>query len=576
MRGDSDPPPPPPPQPLEMAESGRDPAAAEALRLLAMAEARLASASSLKSALKYAKRAARLRPGVGGAAALVAALRVLRADPSDHYGVLRLPPLSSAAAIRRRYKTLALDLHPDRSPFPSSSSSSAVAVAEEAFKRVAESFRVLSDRSLKRRLDLRLRRGRRSPPPEEEEERAATFWTACAACRLLHEFHRRYVGYRLVCPSCRKSFLAVEVPNPNNDDDDDDEAEDPEQEEGEEEAEENGDDNADDNKSRVRASSRDRARARRVTKSRSNSRPRVSRFPPLARQKRRIEPRLSNSPLAGSKKPRTNPEKTLAEMQMELSREKKRKERKGNVKPLLQPKEEEENDSSLMVVEDSDFYDFDKDRSEKSFRKGQIWAIYDDDDGMPRHYGLIEEVVSSDPFRIRMSWLDIENHGDEHLLLLEKSGFHISCGRFKIGRKVEIRSVNLFSHLIDCERAARELFRVYPKKGSVWALYGDWNFGGEERRRHYDIVVLLTSYSDMYGVSMAYLEKVGGYKSVFKRREVGALAIRCIEKEDVRVFSHQIPARKLSGTEGLDLPRDCWELDPASLTAEMLSVTWSR
>ena len=39
----------------------------------------------------------------------------------------------------------------------------------------------------------------------------ATFWTVCAGCHLLHEFVRKYVGYRLTCPSCRRTFLAVEV-----------------------------------------------------------------------------------------------------------------------------------------------------------------------------------------------------------------------------------------------------------------------------------------------------------------------------------------------------------------------------
>nr|CAD1831024.1 unnamed protein product [Ananas comosus var. bracteatus] len=364
-----------------MAESGRDPAAAEALRLLAMAEARLASASSLKSALKYAKRAARLRPGVGGAAALVAALRVLRADPSDHYGVLRLAPLSSAAAIRRRYKTLALDLHPIARPSPPPPPP----LRGGGGRGGVQARRRVLPRPLR---PVPQAPPRPSPPPRPTI--AAAGGGGGARRHVLdrlrrvpppHEFHRRYVGYRLVCPSCRKSFLAVEVPTPT-------------------------------------------ATTMTMTKPRMRNR---------RKEKKKQKKMATTMPMII--KTRTNPEKTLAEMQMELSREKKRKKRKGNVKPLLQPKEEEENDSSLMVVEDSDFYDFDKDRSEKSFRKGQIWAIYDDDDGMPRHYGLIEEVVSSDPFRIRMSWLDIENHGDEHLLLLEKSGFISRVGDLRLEEK---------------------------------------------------------------------------------------------------------------------------------------------
>lgn len=32
-------------------------------------------------------------------------------------------------------------------------------------------------------------------------------------------------------------------------------------------------------------------------------------------------------------------------------------------------------DLELMAVEDSDFYDFDEGRVERSFKKGQVWAI---------------------------------------------------------------------------------------------------------------------------------------------------------------------------------------------------------
>jgi hypothetical protein len=37
----------------------------------------------------------------------------------------------------------------------------------------------------------------------------ATFWMACASCRLLHEFKRKHVGYCLTSPSCRLAFLAT-------------------------------------------------------------------------------------------------------------------------------------------------------------------------------------------------------------------------------------------------------------------------------------------------------------------------------------------------------------------------------
>lgn len=230
---------------------------------------------------------------------------------------------------------------------------------------------------------------------------------------------------------------------------------------------------------------------------------------------------------------------------------------------------------TLMAVEDSDFYDFDKDRMEKCFAVGQVWGIYDDDDGMPRHYGLINEVLSKNPFRVKMSWLDAEGNGEGTLLARENAKDYISCGRFKVGRKIEIESVNFFSHLVDYERAAKEVYRIYPKKGSVWALYCERSLGDEEERS-YDIVVCLASYKDMYGMSMGYLEKVEGFKTIFRRREVGAHAVRWLKKDDMSLLSHQVPARKVVDVEGVELPKDCWELDPASLPPGLLQIDWER
>ncbi|RXH76759.1 hypothetical protein DVH24_019647 [Malus domestica] len=239
-------------------------------------------------------------------------------------------------------------------------------------------------------------------------------------------------------------------------------------------------------------------------------------------------------------------------------------------------------DLEIMVVEDSDIYDFDKDRVGRSFEKGQVWAIYDDDDGMPRLYGLIDEVVSVKPFEVKMSWLDLQNNGYEWLAFSEKMGFHVSCGRFKVSRKTSINSFNIFSQLVDCERVAREIYCIYPKKGSVWALYSETPFDAEGRnlsskdKRCCDIVVFLTAYSEMHGMSIGYLEKVDGFKTVFKIREIGSHAVRLLESSDVRLASHQIPSRKLSGDEAPNLLKDCWELDPASLPPDLLTFGSGR
>ncbi|KAI8566987.1 hypothetical protein RHMOL_Rhmol02G0086200 [Rhododendron molle] len=627
----------------------KNPEEEEALRLKTLAEQKYSS-SNLKSALKYAKRAHRLSPSLDGLSELLTAFQILRvaASPSsstatttlDWYKILHIEPFSHTNAVKKQYKKLALTLHPDKNPFPAS---------EEAFKLVAEAFRVLSDKIRRKEYDMRLRIAMQSEATEGgggggvETAAADAFWTACSTCRLLHKFERKYLGHDLVCPSCKKSFKAVEVSDMVEEEDDD----------------RVGSRSSDrvrvrDDRVGSRSSDRVRGSVERVASGKSK-RKMSSVEEVLARSRpdgivRSVELNRNLGSGGGVERSQNVDKKegweagvevmekskpkmagdgeetmTLAEMQAlakrKMNGEKKKKRSKedereteiesekvrekrvrrstskgghlenerwrslksGNVEMEKRRSASKSGDLEIMAVEDSDFYNFDKDRMERSFKKGQVWAIYDDDDGMPRHYGLIDEVVSANPFEVWMSWLDLQTNGDEGLICWEKMGIHISCGRFKVARKTLVDSVNIFSHIADAERAAREVYRIYPKKGSVWALYKDNDLENEGRRnpslhreRCYDIVVFLTSYSEIHGLSMAYLEKVEGFKTVFKRKEIGCHAIRWLEKDDVRLFSHQIPARKLSEEEAANLPKDCWELDPASLPTDLLTVAWHK
>ncbi|WVZ82909.1 hypothetical protein U9M48_030115 [Paspalum notatum var. saurae] len=457
-------------------------AESEAESLLALAESEL-SAGRLRAARKHARRAALLDPSSARASVLATATNVLAADASSHHATLLLPddPTSplSASALRRHFKSLvkSLAVHPDDS---AAASPAVAAAAEEALSRAAEAYEALTT----------------APTPPAA---LSTFWTACAGCRLLHEFERKYVGYRLTCPSCRRSFLAVEVPPP----------------------------------------------------------PEVEPTAPAPAPAPRPPP---------AKKPKTEKklEMTLAEMQRQLAKKRRAKAPRGS--SALREEEDgeedadpENNHSDLMAVEDSDFYDFDADRGERCFKRGQLWALYGDDDGMPRHYALVDGVLRGSQFRVQIRWLDGEAGKP--------------CGQFKVGRAETMHSVNVFSHLLACERAAREVYLVYPKKASVWALHGDGDGDSNGGRRKYDIVVILSGYSELYGASFGYLEKVEGFRSIFTRRDIGSHAVRSLQKDDLGAFSHQIPARKVSKGEGSALPPgDCWELDPASLPPELLRV----
>ncbi|CAN6215405.1 unnamed protein product [Urochloa humidicola] len=466
------------PSPTPAGATAEPEAEAEAERLLALAESEL-SAGRIRAARKHARRAALLDPASTRAAALATATNVLAADASSHYAVLLLPddysasPLS-ASALRRHFKSLAKSLRVDAD----AASPAVLAAAEEALGRAAEAYEALT-----------------APAPAPA---LATFWTACAGCRLLHEFERKYVGYRLTCPSCRRSFLAAEVPPP------------PEAQ------------------------------------------------PPAPAP----APALPRPPPA--KKPKAEKlDMTLAEMQLQLIKKRGGKARKNSSRVEVEEEDDEEVEaeenehSDLMAVVDSDFYNFDTDRGERCFKRGQLWALYGDEDGMPRHYALVDGVLRGSQFRVQIRWLD----GEEGK----------PCGLFKVGRPDTLHSVNVFSHLLACDRVARELYWVFPRKASVWAFHGDKE--SDTRRGKYEIVVFLSGYSEQYGASIGYLQKVGGFRSIFTRQDVGAHAVRSLQKGDLGALSHQIPARKVSKGEGSALPPgDCWELDPASLPPELLRL----
>ncbi|CAK7356052.1 unnamed protein product [Dovyalis caffra] len=680
----------------------------EAKRLKTIAETKFNN-SNLNSALKHAKKAHRLYPKLDGLSSMLTAFKILRvasktqnSDITDWYKILQVEPFSHMNTIKKQYKKLALVLHPDKNPFLG---------CEEAFKLVGEGFRVLSDKIRRKEYDLRLRI-RLQEERVSENSTVETFWTACSRCMLLHQFERQYLGHNLVCPSCKKSFEAVEVKGGDKKD-------------GaigvwserlrrkdvggegigglssgqkmasvglkgkgnnvdlkrkmasvgltrEVEGESAGGVNLNGNEviSGEWGGGRSRTGGLRrkmstVDEVLERSKPKRMKFADemmtLAEMKLEAKKKASQKKAELKEKQKDLGEKEKEKRKKEKEKrkdfgEEKRKEKDKQKDFGEEEKKEKEKDKQkdfgeekkkekevrlvlnkswsletekggaskksgdmeiktreavktsrrikfvrkgssrksvtlqmerhknsretldVITVEDSDFFDFDRDRVERSFKKGQVWAIYDDDDGMPRHYGLIDEVVSVNPFKVNLSRLDLQSNGVEGLFIWEKMGLHLCCGRFKVARTMVVDSVNIFSHAVECERAAREVYRIYPRKGSVWALYNETTLGAEGRnlsasdKQCYDVVVALTTYSEIHGLSMAYLEKVDGHETVFKRREIGCHAIRWLGKDDIWLLSHQILARKFSGDEVAGDLKDCWELDPASLPSDLLTI----
>ncbi|KAL5099903.1 hypothetical protein RYX36_004230 [Vicia faba] len=541
----------------------------------------LAETQNSKTALKYPKRP----PQLHGISELVNSLNILSAP--DFYAVLDVEPTADSSTIRDQYNKLSSLFHLDNNR----------ASSREAFRLVTDAFGVLSDKTLRQNYDGKV--------DLEIRENMRTFWTACCTCRVLHQFERRYLGHKLVCPGCNRSFKAVEaVENDGSGEEEDNTL-------GEfmlksikrKKSEKMGCEKGESFKNNGKMGSEkgfekgesfkgnDEVSGEKGVSFKGNDEVGVTGR--MRKRTRLVEEVLESSE---SKKVDGIEEETMTLAEFQSKVKTKRKVQKEKMKGLeiksVEVKEKKNDDSverkelrlekhkdfigeelEAMAVADSDFYDFDKDRVGRSFKKGQVWAVYDGDhDGMPRQYALIDETVSANPFQVRISWLDLQNDGDEKIVSREKLGFHIPCGRFRVAKKTIINSVNVFSHVVDCDQAAREVYKIYPKKGSVWALYSEASLDGGEGIRCYEIVVLLTSYSEMNGMSMAFLEKVDGYKTLFKRQESGSHAVRFLGKDEFWLLSHQIPAQKFPGDEAPELLKDCWELDPASLPSDLLTI----
>ncbi|XAR64388.1 hypothetical protein NMG60_11024701 [Bertholletia excelsa] len=227
-------------------------------------------------------------------------------------------------------------------------------------------------------------------------------------------------------------------------------------------------------------------------------------------------------------------------------------------------------------VPDPDFHDFDKDRRERCFGENQVWAAYDNDDGMPRYYAIIHNVISLNPFKIRISWLNSKTNSELGPLNWVGSGFSKTCGDFRIGKHEINDSLNSFSHKVKWMKGARGVVRIFPRKGDVWALYRNWSpewneLTADEVIHKYDMVEVLEDYDEELGVTVTPLVKVAGFKTVF-HQHLDHRQIRRIPREEMFRFSHHVPSYLLSGQEAPNAPKGCHELDPAATPLELLQV----
>ncbi|KAL7582603.1 uncharacterized protein LOC111889743 [Lactuca sativa] len=578
-----------------------DPTIEEALRAKENAE-KLFTVKDFTGAKQFALRAQSLCPQLEGIAQMVATFEIYAATETkinreiDFYSIFGLDPSADKSVLKKRYKKMAVLLHPDKNK---------TVGADEAFKLVSEAWAVLSDNVKRHAYDLKRNKHLLASLHSSVNNTTTldTFWTVCTSCRVQYEYLRKYVNKRLSCKNCRGVFVAVEtgtapvtytpwsyssengyattyVPSTSvcfgngyeyN---------------GNVSFQWNGngysDPNPNPNTNGLPSKSIGKSKGNEKQQTRGNE-TKLGRPP----KKRKIEtgdgPRngigetgirdsecgdiptrqYSFAPAFDARKmliekARTVIRDKLKEMKLEsgLKTEKNGKTlKKSNSIPVPVP--------IPITVPDPDFHDFDMDRSEEVFKPKQIWAIYDEEDGMPRLYCIIRQVISVKPFQVHITYLNSKPEPES-----ANSGISKSCGSFRVSHSDIVDQVNIFSHLLGREKTGRGgCITVYPKRGDVWAVYRNWSRKTAKARRQYEMVEVVDDYSDKVGVCVTPLVKLQGYKTVYQRGPTKNL----ISKKEMMKFSHQVPACLLKG-QALNLPDGCWDLDPAATPEQLLKA----
>ncbi|KAL5983948.1 hypothetical protein ACLOJK_018046 [Asimina triloba] len=665
----------------------------EAVRAKDMADKKMQN-MDFAVARKIALKAQQLYPSLENIAQMltvcevhIAAERNMIGSDLDWYGILQVEQLADEASIKKQYRKLALQLHPDKNKF---------AGAESAFKLIGEAHRVLTDRTkrtvydVKRRTNVKTNMPVKQAPPhqnksffarkhpvdernsvnhafsqvsgsnqphQQQSQAPPTFWTACPFCGIKYQYYRTIMNRALRCQSCLKPFIAYDANAPpggpvnqsampqsgqtastqgrtgfqgnagggvaesNPATQTGAHAEEGSQgkmgEDGngvEGQAKPKSEKPVEVNKRAKRAQpseSMNHKKRRKMTVESSESfdndssdtdsmeenvgihsgqNPRRS-----ARHKQNVtysengsdienmEPPNSKGTSVGGNSGSVNGQNDEA-FSGDDNKDKESEVPKDMKKPKTGTQDGfpngKEQTADTIDYPEPEFHDFDKDRAINCFKVDQIWATYDDSDCMPRFYARIRRVYTTTP-KLRITWLEAHPQNDAGWEWVGEE-LPYGCGFFETGetQNVELKT---FSHLVTSwEKAAgKAAYKIYPKRGEIWALFKGWDINWiadpELHRQHeYEVVEVLSDYSEQDGVEVMYLVKLRGFTSLFQRASTRKMNSFKIPPHEPLRFSHRIPHFAMTGKERNDVPEGSVELDPASVPSGVEEVSPSN
>ncbi|XP_010929658.1 uncharacterized protein [Elaeis guineensis] len=193
---------------------------------------------------------------------------------------------------------------------------------------------------------------------------------------------------------------------------------------------------------------------------------------------------------------------------------------------------------------------------------GQIWALPDESDGHPRVYARVEK-IDADKGTAEVTLL-VPHPVSEDEKRWAEEGVPAACGMFRPGKSSILVALAAFSHRMVVEEestgeadALNNFYKIYPRKGEVWAVYQRWDKG--KKNLVYRLVEVLSGFTEEEGVTVAALSWVEGLEDVFQRQVVeGFELVKTLSRKELLRFSHQAVAFKMTEDGGNDGRRGRW------------------
>jgi curved DNA-binding protein CbpA len=205
--------------------------------------------------------------------------------------------------------------------------------------------------------------------------------------------------------------------------------------------------------------------------------------------------------------------------------------------------------------------------SSNDFAIGQVWALYSGKDFLPRQYTRIDNLISES--QVCVTFLEALPTFD-HEIAWKKEKLPIVSGMFEVSGTCVNLEMSQFSCLVNSQKSnGQPLYKIYPLKGEVWALYKNWKSNwkcSDYENYQCQVVQILSDLCEGDVITVARLTEVKGWLTFFHRQQVDGFDLtHVVSRKEMLSFSHQIPAFRVPGIGRYGIPESSWHLEPNAL-----------